>query len=243
MSNLPRTPRTTLAAFIDPSVEGSHSHLGRSITSILSTFPSGIEGGDEVTFRVGPVSEQPHEKRCRFLCLAVTHLRGRAIVAGSLEHALQHIDVGNFEIFVNIVGRHDRPPFVGAKAFSPYAMAPASNAIDRVTVRLKLPLSKTYYGLQLAPGWLLFARFSRRLVGRPITRMVLVLPRVLIGLLNRLIFVLPLLVLIVWHVLPPRRGVRHRANTPDIGSFRRYPAPQSREVGVPSPVEKSNSGD
>ncbi len=218
--SLTRTPSTPLAAFINPSVEGSHSHLGRSITSFLSTFSSCVEGGDEVTLRVDPGSEQPHEKRCRFLCLAVTYLRCGTIVACSLEHALQHIDVGYLEIFVNNVGRHDRRPFVGAKALSPYAMAPASNAIDRMTVRLKLPLSKTYYGLQLAPGWLPFARLSRRLVGRPITRMVLVLSRVFIRLLNRLIFVQPLLVLIVWHVLPPRRGVRHRANTRDIGSFR-----------------------
>jgi hypothetical protein len=82
----------------------------------------------------------------------------------------------------------------------------------------------TQPGLQLSPRWLAFAKFSRRFIGRLVTRMVLILSGVLIGLLIRLFLVLLLWVLIVWHVLPPRRGSRHRANKPDIGSFPDDPA-------------------
>lgn len=77
----------------------------------------------------------------------------------------------------------------------------------------------TQPGLQLSPRRLPFARFSRRFIGRFVARMVLILSGVLIGLLIRLFVVLLLWVLIVWHVLPPRRGARHGANQPHIGLF------------------------
>lgn len=90
----------------------------------------------------------------------------------------------------------------------------------------------TQLGLLLSPRRLPFARFSCRFIGRLVTRMVLILSRVLIDLLIRLYLVLSLWIMIVRHVLPPCRGTRHRTNKLDMGSFHDDPELYSNLLAV-----------
>ncbi|WP_156393816.1 MULTISPECIES: hypothetical protein [unclassified Rhizobium] len=158
----------TPTSVICPSIDCFQSHLPRSIAPICMTFPACIEGNHEIFLSVNSALKQFEQVLRGLSGDTYVNLGLRTEKASTLKHAIKHLDMGCFEIVVGSVGRHCCPPFVGAKVFNLYAMAPASNAIDKKTMRHTSQLSKVIKIAQAA--WRGLPPVQRAAAPKPLLR-------------------------------------------------------------------------